>query len=74
MGIDEERYLSGNDAGKVNRSGWVGGLGMALARADSLSMVQGSSTNNCRHFRSGNFTMDEAFFHSSKTMDEGIGK
>lgn len=62
----EELYLSGNDAGKANRSGWVEGLRAALARADSSSMVQDSSRNNCRHFQSGNFTMDEFFSPSFK--------
>lgn len=70
----KELYLSGNDAGKANRSGWVEGLRAALARADSSSMVQVSGRNNCRHFQSGNFTMDEFFSHLSKSIDEGIGK
>lgn len=70
----EELCLSGNDAGKASRSGWVGSLRAALARADSPSLVQVSSRNNCRHFQSGNFTMDDFFSHLSKSIDEGIGK
>lgn len=52
-------------------AGWVA-WGMALARADSLSMVQVSSTNNCRHFRSGNFTMDEFFSILQRLWMKGL--
>lgn len=60
-------HHSGNDIGKSESFGRVGGLGAGLAGAASFHTAQVSSSN-WRHFQSGSFTMREFLFHILQSL------
>lgn len=61
-----ELHHLGNTVGKTERFGRVGGVGAGLAGAAVSHMAQVSSSNNCRYFQPGSFTMGEYFSMSFK--------